>query len=140
MRASPRYEPAAREGRVLGEPSASSGGVVGHAYLAELAVAVERNVTTHCLDHTIASKPGDDSRGQSTPPAGTFASVKTGGLHSCGRRTDDTVACWGDNVYGQSSPPAGTFKLVSTGGNHTCGLQSDDTVPCWGDDSYGQLG
>jgi hypothetical protein len=80
------------------KPSASSSPVIGHAYLAELAVAVERDVTTHRLDHTIASEPGDDSRGQSTPPAGTFASVKTGGLHSCGRRTDDTVACWGDNV------------------------------------------
>jgi formylglycine-generating enzyme required for sulfatase activity len=30
-----------------------------------------------------------------------------GGHHTCARRTDGTVACWGDNIAGQSTPPPG---------------------------------
>ena len=43
-------------------------------------------------------------------PAGTvFRSLTAGYGHSCGIRTDGTVACWGDDYFGQASPPAGTF-------------------------------
>ena len=51
--------------------------------------------------------------GQATPPAGSFSAVSAGGAHSCGVRTDGTLACWGSNVDGQASPPAGTFSRRS---------------------------
>ncbi|MEI9936381.1 MAG: RCC1 domain-containing protein [Pseudomonadota bacterium] len=33
--------------------------------------------------------------GESVPPSGTFTQVSAGLHHSCGVRTDGTVACWG---------------------------------------------
>ena len=52
-------------------------------------------------------------------------SVSAGGGHTCGIRSDGTLACWGLNVDGQTTPPAGTFAQVSAGGRHTCGIRSD---------------
>ena len=52
---------------------------------------------------------GNNSDGESSPPAGTFKAVSAGGNHTCAIRTDNTVACWGNNAVGQSSPPSGAF-------------------------------
>ena len=67
-----------------------------------------------------------------------FASVSAGSDHTCGVRTDGSVACWGDDEYGQSTPPEGQFASVSAGSDHTCGVRTDGSVACWGDDEYGQ--
>ena len=61
-----------------------------------------------------------------------FRSVSVGDGHSCGVRTDRTVACWGDNDYGQATAPTGTFTAVSAGYRHSCGVRTDRTVECWG--------
>ena len=47
--------------------------------------------------------------GQRGPDAEAFESgaVSAGFYHSCGVRSDGTVACWGDNSSGQASPPGG---------------------------------
>src|SRR5438046_2331149 len=58
--------------------------------------------------------------------------VSAGNGHTCGIRSDGTVACWGSNIYGQSTPPAGMFTQVSAGQNFTCGIRSDGTTACWG--------
>ena len=78
--------------------------------------------------------------GYRAPPAtpGEFASVSTGWCHTCGVRTDGSVACWGYNRYGQASAPAGRFAAVSSGWLHTCGVRLDGAVECWGDDRHGQ--
>ena len=47
--------------------------------------------------------------GQATPPGGTFTQVSAGDFHTCGVRTDGTLACWGN----QPAPPAGTYIQVS---------------------------
>jgi alpha-tubulin suppressor-like RCC1 family protein len=75
---------------------------------------------------------GDNSYGQSTPPAGTFVSVNAGD-HTCGVRTDGTIACWGQNAA-DATLPAGTFTSVSW----PCGLRTDGTIACWGRDNFGQ--
>ena len=62
----------------------------------------------------------------------SYAQVSAGGLHTCGLKTDGTLACWGDNGEGQATPPDGTFTQVSTGFWHTCGIKTDGTVACWG--------
>ncbi|HEX2028904.1 MAG TPA: PxKF domain-containing protein [Nitriliruptorales bacterium] len=80
---------------------------------------------------------GNNDYGQSSPPAGTFASVSSGFWHSCGVRTDGSLACWGWNGYGQTSPPAGSFKSVTTGYAHTCAVRADDAAVCWGGYGYG---
>lgn len=80
---------------------------------------------------------GDNTYGQSTPPAGTFTSVSSGFYHSCAVRTNGSVACWGWNAYSGASPPAGSFKSVSAGYGHTCAVRADDAAICWGGYGYG---
>ena len=71
--------------------------------------------------------------------ATAFTAVSSGGFHTCGLRSDGSVACWGDNEYGQATAPAGeTFTAVSSGGEHTCGLRSNSSVACWGNNGNGQ--
>jgi alpha-tubulin suppressor-like RCC1 family protein len=68
--------------------------------------------------------------------------ISTGLYHTCGVKTDGTLACWGYDGYEQVSGPnqsPDTFTQVSGGGYHTCGLKSDDTLACWGHDQYGQV-
>jgi alpha-tubulin suppressor-like RCC1 family protein len=38
---------------------------------------------------------GDQSRGARNPVQGQYTEVSAGGSHTCGLKTDRTVACWG---------------------------------------------
>ena len=68
----------------------------------------------------------------------SFVSVSAGFAHSCGVKTDRSVACWGSDQDGQPSPPAGSFVSVSAGYAHNCGVKTDRSVACWGSDQDGQ--
>jgi alpha-tubulin suppressor-like RCC1 family protein len=84
--------------------------------------------------------------GQSEPPSGTFLQVSAGGRHTCGLRTDHTVACWGSHLIepqrktlypgdlsiSQSIPPSGEFSQVSSSTTSSCGIRPDQTAKCWG--------
>jgi len=76
--------------------------------------------------------------GQATPPSGTFTQISAGSLHTCGVKTDGTLACWGKNDSGESTPPIGAFTEVSSGSQHACGLKTNSTLACWGDNSLGK--
>jgi alpha-tubulin suppressor-like RCC1 family protein len=88
---------------------------------------------------------GEDGDGQSTPPAGTFSQVSAGWYHTCGVKTDGTLACWGcafhselsqPTDYGQANPPAGTFLQVGAGYLDSCGIRTDGSLVCWGSAEY----
>lgn len=81
---------------------------------------------TDVLVTTQDTSPGETS-------AVTFVSVSAGSDHTCGVKSDGTVACWGANTYGESSPPIGSFASVSAGEYSTCGVKADGIVACWGD-------
>ena len=68
-----------------------------------------------------------------TPPSGTFVSISARLSHTCGVRTDGSVACWGQDLFGEATPPSGEFSSVSAGGFHTCGVRTGGAVACWGD-------
>ena len=92
---------------------------------------------------TPTAAPRATSTPRPTPPTSSFVSVSAGRVHTCGVRSDGSVACWGSDYwdgdyYGQATPPTGSFVSVSAGDLHTCGVRSDGSVACWGWDYYGQ--
>ena len=75
-----------------------------------------------------------------------FASVGTGGAHSCGLTPTGAAYCWGDNSVDQLGSGIGagpsnvpvlvwggiTFNSLAVGGGHTCGLTPSGAAFCWG--------
>ncbi len=89
------------------------------------------------------------------------AEISLGTAHSCARRTDGTVWCWGEADRGQlgvavSTPcPRGSgncsltplevplplpAKSIELGGDSSCALLTNGDVRCWGRNDHGQLG
>ena len=69
----------------------------------------------------------------------TFTAISSGYEHTCGLRSNGSVACWGNNGQGQATAPVGeTFTAISSGDDHTCGLRSNGTAACWGRNLYGE--
>ncbi|MBX3188782.1 MAG: hypothetical protein KF819_17320 [Labilithrix sp.] len=82
--------------------------------------------------------------------------VALGERHTCARKPDLTVKCWGDDSRGQNGTggAAGDGGVVTTpqpvaitdatriasGKNHTCVVRTGGRVSCWGDNQDGQLG
>lgn len=82
-----------------------------------------------------------------------LADLSLGLAHTCVRRVDRHVYCWGDNTRGQlgngslisRATPAAEIVIpdatqVSAGDWHTCVLRVGGTVNCWGANEAGQLG
>ena len=98
-----------------------------------------------CLD---TCTPPDSCGGAGTPNAcgctSVIAEVSGGGRHTCARKQDGTVWCWGG--FGVSPVPMPVTGLgnrarqLSAGGAHTCAVLEDATLWCWGSNSDGQLG
>jgi alpha-tubulin suppressor-like RCC1 family protein len=97
----------------------------------------------------------DTGAGDAEPsPEQNVLEVALGETHTCARKPDGTVKCWGDDRKGQTGSPAPDGGIVATpatvavadarhiaaGKNHTCVVREDHTVACWGDDIFGQLG
>jgi len=79
--------------------------------------------------------------------------LAAGLYHTCIRRADTTVNCWGNNTHGEigngtvsnTPTPAVVSGLsgvtaISAGYTHTCAIVSGGAVNCWGENNRGQLG
>ncbi len=109
----------------------------------------------------VGNGPGTSTPVQSpVAVAGGFSdwsSVSTGGYHTCGRRSNGRVYCWGSDQDGsvgdggtlpgtnRSSPTlvAGGFSdwtSVASGITHSCGRRASGRLFCWGSDLHGALG
>jgi alpha-tubulin suppressor-like RCC1 family protein len=90
---------------------------------------------------------------QVTALGNNVAGVSAGDQHTCARKTDGTLWCWGLNADGQlgdgtntsrASPvqvmASGFFIEISAGGYHTCGRKGDGTLLCWGANNVGMVG
>ncbi|MBK6531849.1 MAG: RCC1 repeat-containing protein [Deltaproteobacteria bacterium] len=121
--------------------------------------ALRSDGTVACWGRNSAGQVGD---GTTTSPRPTaiavagltgVAQLAAGEFHTCARRTDGTVRCWGNNDYGQcgddsqggSRPSPVTVRglagvaEIAAGTNHTCARMMDGTLRCWGSDRTGQL-
>jgi alpha-tubulin suppressor-like RCC1 family protein len=108
---------------------------------------------------TATSEGKNGSAAVSVVASVTFASVATGGAHTCALTTSGAAYCWGRGERGQLGIPVPTimcqtdggpfpcsrvpvavggglaFEQLAGGGAHTCGLTSDGSVYCWGNGS-----
>lgn len=82
--------------------------------------------------------------------------VATSEYHTCARKLDKSLWCWGRNNNGQlgvddresrlSPKQVGSdldWVFVATGANHTCAIREKDSIRtlwCWGANTKGQLG
>jgi alpha-tubulin suppressor-like RCC1 family protein len=74
-----------------------------------------------------------------------FVEITAGDYHTCARKNNGNVYCWGL----ASGPSTGTFKptlffqgakTVDAGSGHTCALNTAGAAYCWGAGNSGQLG
>jgi alpha-tubulin suppressor-like RCC1 family protein len=82
--------------------------------------------------------------------------ASTGAIHTCARKTDGTLWCWGNNQNGQLGTGDTMPRTVPTriespdlsadvdapaaGSMFSCATKTDLTLWCWGANQYGQLG
>ncbi len=81
--------------------------------------------------------------------------LAAGAAHTCARKSDGAVFCWGANTIGQlgrgapSMFEASALQVsrlgdgvveIAAGIYHTCARKNDDTIWCWGANGEGQLG
>ena len=115
-----------------------------------------------CWGNNLAAELGDGTKVKRSSPVGVVGlssnvvEVSAGGQHTCARKSDGTLWCWGLNNSGQlgvgtntqvaSNSPVQLTALgssvveVSAGGSHTCARKADGTLWCWGENGTGQLG
>lgn len=84
---------------------------------------------------------------------GDWQWVTAGDYHTCARKMDNSLWCWGANGYGQVgnnkkvdqfSPEligdGSSWRTVAAGGNHSCAIRIESDLYCWGANDRGQLG
>lgn len=108
----------------------------------------------YCWGSNYNLKVGDSSSSNRYSPYGVVNSANMvqlalGAEHSCARRNDGTLWCWGSataigDTANRSVPrQIGTrtdWTDMGAGRGHTCAVAADHTLWCWGLNNRGQLG
>jgi alpha-tubulin suppressor-like RCC1 family protein len=89
------------------------------------------------------------------PPGPNVLEVALGLQHTCAKRPDGTVKCWGDTSHSQNgtgTPAEGGLLAtpqavsvtdalhIAAGQYHTCIVRRSGKVACWGENTDGQVG
>jgi alpha-tubulin suppressor-like RCC1 family protein len=84
-----------------------------------------------------------------------WTAVSAGFTHTCARRSNGRLYCWGRDLEGQvgNGPPFSTvgspalvaggftnWSSVAAGGYHTCARRANGRAYCWGEDDDGEIG
>ena len=143
--------------------SGFAGSISARGVVAGTAHACARRAdgTAACWGQNDLGQAGDGSTTDALVPVVVHGLSNVGALgegsgdHTCARRGDGSVACWGDNSVQQTGDRftgalfnttpfvvVGVDRVVqvATGAQHTCALRSDGAVFCWGGNADGQLG
>lgn len=152
------------DGTTVDKPSPTT--VLGLNGVAELALgagftcARKTDGTVLCWGSNNSGQLGDgttvDKPSPTTVPGlSSVAEIGVSGVneHSCARKTNGTVLCWGLNNSGQlgdgttvsRASPTSIFALtgvadLALGSEHTCARKTDGQLLCWGWNGFGQLG
>jgi len=133
--------------------------VVGVAMGYEYTCARKQDGTLWCWGNNLAGKLGDGTEVNKSAPVqvaglgAAVAEVALGYHHTCARKQDGTLWCWGRNLFGQVGDGTTTDKHnpvqvpllasvveVSLGYGHTCARKQNGSLWCWGLNQDGQLG
>ncbi len=72
---------------------------------------------------------GRDDEGQASPPADTgYVALSAGRDHTCARKDDGTLDCWGDSTAGTIGAFTQPFTDVSAGMDFSCGIRDEGAV------------
>jgi alpha-tubulin suppressor-like RCC1 family protein len=77
---------------------------------------------------------GDNTYGQSTPPAGSFEQIYAGNRFSCALNAGGHLSCWGQGPAVTMMPTVFFYEVSASGGN-VCGRDESGYTQCWGDDA-----
>ena len=66
-------------------------------------------------------------------PGERFTAISKGGTHTCGIRSDGTLACTRHGWPADWSPPEGEFESISVAGGYVCGIRVGGALACSGD-------
>lgn len=122
--------------------------------------AIKTDASLWCWGQNISGQVGDGTNVSKSSPVQVVAlsnatsDVSLGSLHTCAKRSNGTLWCWGGNSEGQlgigttldTTTPEQVVALtnaaagVAIGGDHSCASKTDGTVWCWGWNQRGQLG
>lgn len=135
--------------------------VVGVSAGADHTCARMDDDSLRCWGYNYSGQVGDGSYLSRRSPVtvatlgNSVAQVAAGQLHTCARKTDGTIWCWGNNYYGNigdgsthKAPIPVPVKDISggaidiaAGGNHTCARTGGiGSISCWGRNHLGQFG
>jgi alpha-tubulin suppressor-like RCC1 family protein len=81
------------------------------------------------------------------PVTGSIVELAAGGYHTCARRMNNEVVCWGEGPWLDPDSGAGEFMPILTnaqsidaGAEHTCVVLTSGEVRCWGYNASGVFG
>ena len=145
----------------LGIATFATGGVLGacSAIVGVQDVTLRRDSGgDEIIDDDVVEPPVEaDIPDAPLPPLENVLEVALGQQHTCARKPDLSVKCWGDDSSGQTgtggaaadagilATPTAIASItdavrIAAGQLHTCIVRKSGTVSCWGENQDGQLG